>query len=212
MKRPKSWNKLMSAGIIPTDAIDGCLITCAEKRKAQLLRIARLESTYEKKPTEAKKAALERAHRGLAHIMARYDLLVGTSAPKAILRYRKSAKHYIHYAVHTIGDHRFLKLVDAKTASTLAKQSNITITDVTSVNTQPFDAIDVPSWYTVNDICATIATGGVTRIVDNGTFDTGRYAADDRIVASEEDIARIEDETLELGLLYDEAYRMEVKG
>lgn len=207
MKRPKSWNKLIPQGIIPTDAVDGCLLAGVMMRQAQYLRIANAKQKLEDNETPARKRNLENEYRRLAHIQAKTDLLLNAIKPKAIISWRSPKGKNIFYVIHAIGDHRYMRVVSQATANDIAAKENLSITNVAKLSMPTYELSNVPSYATVNEIVATLASGKISTVIENGAFDKERYLTENEMPVVDKDIS---DKLYELGHYYTVAFQDEI--
>lgn len=171
MRRPKQWNKMLALGFTTTDMIDGCLLQLIKTRRELTTRISMLEKAYEEKPTKTTERRISDARRRLYRAQCKHDFLLGATDLKAIMRYSNKRGEKYHYAIHTLGSNTYVKPLTEKEAKDLAVTANMSITSTRAIKMPAYNLELVPSFATVNEVIATMASAKVKFVADTGNFD-----------------------------------------
>lgn len=175
MRRPKNWTTMLNRGFMTTDMIDGCLLHLVKTRTVLMSRIARLSKENEEKPTKGRKNRIADAKRRLYRTQCKYDYLLGATEVQAVVSYTNAEGKHFHYAIHRLGERTYLRPVTPHEAKGIAQKAGLTITKTRTVRFPTYDLENVPSFATVSEAIATIASSKVTHIADTGNFDPKSY-------------------------------------
>lgn len=175
MRRPKNWTKMLNNGFMTTDMIDGCLLHLVKTRIVLMSRITKLTQENEEKPTKGRRDRIADAKRRLYRTQCKYDYLLGATEVQAVVSYTNAEGKCFHYAIHKLKEHKYLRPVTPNEARDIAQRAGLTITKTRTVRFPTYELDNVPSFATVSEVIATIASSKVTYIADTGNFDPKSY-------------------------------------
>lgn len=204
MRRPKNWTKMLNQGFMTTDMVDGCLLQLVKTRQTIIGRINKLQKEDRDKPTKGRANRIADAQRRLYRTECKYDFLLGATELKAIVRYTNVHGKAFHYAIHAIGERTYVRPLSATEAKALSARRNLAITETHTVRFPSYDLENVPSFATVSEAIATMASAKVKLVADTGNFDPKSYEETD----GQTDVdKRLTERVRKFAIWYTEAYQ-----